>query len=186
MGCLCRGWFQLPPLPSLTEAVIACNEALRLIPARWESCWPCRTGCSGLEKLGAFPLPRSVATGLLTPKPSCLTLLSPEGLWGWKDALPWGAQPVDGQDTAAGGSDAFVLLSVRQNGGCPQGFCGLGWHWQPRWAGGCCGRVMAWPGCPCTECCCLGQLPLQDQCLPHCRDLSLCPETSVHPSPAKN
>lgn len=68
MGCLCRGRFQLPPLPSLTEVVIACNEALRLIPARWESCWPCRTGCGGLEKLGAFPLPRSMATGLLTPR----------------------------------------------------------------------------------------------------------------------
>lgn len=41
---------------------------------------------------------------------------------------------------------------------------------------------MAWPGCPRSQCCCLGQLPLQDQCLPHCRDLSLCPETSVHPA----
>lgn len=33
MGCLCRGSFHLPPLPSLTEVVIACNKALPANPS---------------------------------------------------------------------------------------------------------------------------------------------------------
>lgn len=83
-------------------------------------------------------MPSSVATGLLTsqllaPNPLASCCSAPRGLWGWKDALPWSARPMEGQDTAAGGSDAFVFLYGRQNGGCLQGFCGLGrmqaaWH----------------------------------------------------------
>lgn len=98
----------------------------------------------------------------------------PGGLWGWRDALAQGARPVDGQDTAARGSDAFIFFSERQNGGCPQGFC---WHeefgegegtlacWPeelPAAGGGCWGgQVTAQPGCPRTRCSCFRRLPLR-------------------------
>lgn len=49
-----------------------------------------------------------------------------------------------------------------------------GWRsCQPLGGGMLRGWVMARLGYPRTECCCLGQLPLQGQCLPHHRDMSL-------------
>lgn len=60
-------------------------------------------------------------------------LLSPKGTLGLEGCPALRCLPHGLAGTAAGGSDAFVFLSGRQNGGCLQGFCDLGrvqaaWH----------------------------------------------------------
>lgn len=64
-------------------------------------------------------LPRSQPRGVgllhipgVDSKPFHLRSIWPGGLWGWWDALLWGAPPRDGQDTVAGGSGAFRFFSL--------------------------------------------------------------------------
>lgn len=125
------------------------------------------------------------------PKPSCLTLPGPQGTLGLEgcSAMGCSARGWAGYGCWRIRCVCFPLWEAER--WLLAGFLWFGLAlaaslgWRSCW--GMLGvRVTAWPGCPRTECCCLGQLPLQDQCLPRCRDLSLCPETSVHPSPQKN
>lgn len=126
------------------------------------------------------------------PKPSCLVLLSPKGTLGLEGCPAMGCSPHGraGYGCWRIGCICFPLWEAEW--WLPAGFLqfGEGAGSLARWAGGGMlgGQVVDWLGCPCTEC--LGQLPSWDQCLPHCCDLSPCPETSVHPAglpiPPKN
>lgn len=195
------GWFQFPPLPSLTEAVIACNEALLANPcpsvvgellALQERMQQLRE-IRGISVAQLHSLRSSCIPGV-GPKPSCLMLLSPKGTLGLEGCHAMGCSPHGWARYSCWRIGCICFPLWEAEWWLPAEFLQFeeGAGSLAHWAGGGMleGWVMAQLGCPHTAYCCLGQLPLQDQFLPHYHDLSPCPETSVHPAglpiPPKN
>lgn len=171
-GCGGEGWHGMPvlgtdssfpPLPSLTEAVIACNEAL---PAN-----PCPSVAGELlalqERMQQLREIRGISVAQLHshgsshipavgPKPSCLVLLSPKGTLGLEGCPAMGCSPHGraGYGCWRIGCICFPLWEAEW--WLPAGFLRFGENAGSlaRWAGGGMlgGQVVDWLGCPCTEC----------------------------------